>query len=375
VLISSGQKTGGLKGGDGRGRPDVFYGGAVSNQSKGATVVGGKKKNKRVSSKKRQKTKIRKPWKRTRLRIGPEESFPDSELTELRAMGEMNAPDGFRLVSTSQAIMEYASPIMEMNDVDELDQLNERLQLVSMLWNYSIAISDGQTEGTSKTDLIKSVKTVCHKSDKDAREFAEMMVARREYLFPEDLQVRGTPFMVMRKEVSVLIAPFDPSRLNLSSTPVPPSDEDRALVEKIDKLDLHMHKRSDYDAYEELLMSMQGECTERFGSWLAAKGAGEYRNELVWYPETFSTFVYGYLHEDALVFKSIPPIYLEEFFGDFVLRKLVIPPHQYAYIPASIKLFYQFLTDKGYMKDPTGIIEVIDEIETVFIGTLRERFS
>jgi len=65
----------------------------------------------------------------------------------------------------------------------------------------------------------------------------------------------------------------------------------------------------------------------------------------VWYPETFSTFVYGYLHEDVIVFKSIPPIYLEEFFGDFVLRKLVIPPHQFAYIPASIKLFYQFLTD------------------------------
>ena len=134
-------------------------------------------------------------------------------------------------------------------------------------------------------------------------------------------------------------------------------------------------RRAEYDEYEHLFNQARDACTEIFGKWLIAKGVEESRDELVWFPELLSNFVYGYLHEDAFVLKSIPPGYLEIFFSDFVLRKVIIEPHLYTCIPASIKLFYKFLWGKKYLADPVPVISVIDEIEPHFIEILRERFG
>jgi len=101
----------------------------------------------------------------------------------------------------------------------------------------------------------------------------------------------------------------------------------------------------------------------------------KFRQDLVWFPKTLCNFVYGYLHEDAFVLKSIPPGYLAVFFSDFVLRKVVIEPHMYSYIPASIKLFYTFLWEKKYLVNPLPFMVVIEEIEPHFIEILRERFG
>jgi hypothetical protein len=101
----------------------------------------------------------------------------------------------------------------------------------------------------------------------------------------------------------------------------------------------------------------------------------ESSEELEWSPELLCNFVYGYLHEDAFVLKSIPPGYLAVFFSDFVLRKVVIEPHLYTYLPASIKLFYRFLWEKKYLDNPAPVISAIDEIEPHFIVILRERFG
>lgn len=101
----------------------------------------------------------------------------------------------------------------------------------------------------------------------------------------------------------------------------------------------------------------------------------ESREDLIWFPEILCNFIYGYLHEDAFVLKSIPPGYLAVFFSDFIPRKVVIEPHLYAYIPASIKLFYKFLCEKNYLDKAGPVIDVIDEIEPHFIEILKERFG
>jgi hypothetical protein len=101
----------------------------------------------------------------------------------------------------------------------------------------------------------------------------------------------------------------------------------------------------------------------------------EFRQELVWLPETLCNFVSGYLHEDIFVLKFIPPGYLSVFLSDFVLRKVVIEPHMYAYIPASIKLRHNFLWKKKHLDNPVPVKSVIDEIEPHFIEILRERFG
>ena len=57
------------------------------------------------------------------------------------------------------------------------------------------------------------------------------------------------------------------------------------------------------------------------------------------------------------------------------IRKVMIEPHEYADWPPALKLFYMFLAEKGYIKDPERITEMIDEIEPHFIEILRNRFS
>ena len=47
-------------------------------------------------------------------------------------------PDGFRVVSASQAIMEYASPLMEMvPEPEDIVKANEVLQIATTIWNYT----------------------------------------------------------------------------------------------------------------------------------------------------------------------------------------------------------------------------------------------
>ncbi|MGO9117416.1 MAG: hypothetical protein ACLQPD_07350 [Desulfomonilaceae bacterium] len=186
---------------------------------------------------------------------------------------------------------------------------------------------------------------------------------------------RGVPFMVMRKEMSHMIAPFDLRRINFLEKPIPPDQKDKKFINNLNKLDSFIMRRAEYDEYEDLFTQVMEGCTEIFERWLLAKGVEEFRQDLVWFPETLCNFVYGYLHEDAFVLKSIPPGYLAVFFSDFVLRKVVIEPHMYTYIPASIKLFYKFLCEKKYLDDPVPVMSVIDEIEPHFIEILRERFG
>jgi hypothetical protein len=317
--------------------------------------------------------KKKKPPK-SRLRAVRKPAGPDIEFMDMPSLGDIQAPSGFRVVSFSQAMMEYAGPIMEASESQDFKELNENLQVAMMCWNHSIS---GDREGPrfSEKEVINKIHKALKISEQQAAEFLEKMVDRKSYLFPEELQQKGLPFMVMLKEMSHLIAPFDLRRINLSDTPIPPDQKDKKFINDIKKLDSFIMRRAEYDEYEDLFTQVREGCTEVFDKWLTAKGVEESRDELTWFPEVLSNFVYGYLHEDAFVLKSIPPSYLAVFFSDFVLRKLTVEPHLYTYVPASIKLFYKFLCEKTYLEDPVPVISVIDEIEPHFIEILRERFG
>ncbi|MGO9117539.1 MAG: hypothetical protein ACLQPD_08000 [Desulfomonilaceae bacterium] len=238
-------------------------------------------------------------------------------------------------------------------------------------WRFLVTLSPRLSEKEIIHDIGKVLKT----SRTRAAEFFKKMIERKSYLFPEELQQKGVSFMVMRKEISHLIAPFDLERINLSEKPIPPDQEDKKFINDIKKLDSFIMRRAGYDEYEDLFTSLRESSTEIFDKWLIAKGVEESRQELGWFPETLCNFVYGYLHEDVFVLNSIPPGYLAVFFSDFVLRKVVIEPHMYTYIPVSIKLFYKFLWEKKHLDDPVPVISAIDEIEPRFIEILRERFG
>jgi hypothetical protein len=122
-------------------------------------------------------------------------------------------------------------------------------------------------------------------------------------------------------------------------------------------------------------LDMEEECGERLGSWLKKKGvAEEYAHEYPFNTQIFITFVYRYMHEDLVLLKSVPEEYFEEFFFDYVLRKVMVIPHEYVLFMPALKLFYQFLAEKKYIDNPEPVLEILDDMEEEFIDELRERY-
>lgn len=81
-----------------------------------------------------------------------------------------------------------------------------------------------------------------------------------------------------------------------------------------------------------------------------------------------------YEHSLKPKLKNISPYLLEEFFSDFLLRKVMVEPIEYTrWIPA-LKLFFRFLSEIEFINNPEKIITKLDIIEPVFMKILRERY-
>jgi oligopeptide/dipeptide ABC transporter ATP-binding protein len=63
--------------------------------------------------------------------------LPPPGFMERPPISQMEAPKGFMVISSSQALMEYAKPLMEKN-AESLDELNQRMELASSLWNLDL---------------------------------------------------------------------------------------------------------------------------------------------------------------------------------------------------------------------------------------------
>lgn len=332
------------------------------------------KKKKRNISKRRAKAR-EKIKKKRNLRLVKSRAAAEPKTILRPGLPHMGSPEGFRSISMSQAMMEYAKPLFEFAK-DKEDALNDTLQIGMLIWNYSISIEEGKEDKKIESKIFKSLVSVYSLKRDEAAALLIKMVDRYAYLFPKDKQPEpGTPFMFIRKEVHYLIKPFDYKRLALSNEIFSANQKDAQLIEKIKKMDGYIVNSANYSSYEDLLFSLHDECRERFERWLTAKGLKEDIQDFSFCLQTYLDFIYGYMHDDTVVLKSVPDIYFLEFFEDFLLRKMMVEPMEYVYWSPALKLFYRFLHEKGYLDNPDDLISKIDKIEPYFIEVLRKQFS
>ncbi|MBC8178593.1 MAG: hypothetical protein H8E19_14400 [Deltaproteobacteria bacterium] len=336
--------------------------------------MGSKKKKKVKISKRRAQSQLKKKKKQKRRLI---KNSPDNRVSymERPSFSDMEPPDGFRPVSISQAMMEYAKPVMEMGENQGIEDMNLAMQAGMLLWNYSISLEDGHADKKMKKEIIRLLAKEFDMSRSDAGLFLEQMIERKEHLFPKDIQPKHAMTMFVRREMTHLITGFNYNKIDFSSSPIPPDREDRDMVESVQRMDQYIAGGSDYDTWEDHYFEMEEKCGNRFELWLKEKGHEEYCENFPFYTETYLNFVYRYNHDDLTTLKSITPEYLEEFFADYVLRKVIIEPYEYTLFPPAMKLLYKFLSEKGYMDDHTAITEIIDQIGPSFIRILRKRFG
>ncbi|QTA92253.1 hypothetical protein [Desulfonema magnum] len=208
-----------------------------------------------------------------------------------------------------------------------------------------------------------------------ASDFFTKMIERRGYLFPSEVQQKNPLFKIMRKELQELTSDFSYDELIFAKEPVPPDTKDKNLVEMISQMDKYIIDEADYDDWEDHYFSMAEECRDRFNKWLIDKGLNLYSEDFPFYLETYLDFIYHYTHDDIVILKKVQPVYMEEFFANYLLRKMIVEPEEYIYWIPALKVFYTFLYEKGYLENPDPIIRLIDEIEPYFIKILKKKFG
>ncbi|HID29797.1 MAG TPA: hypothetical protein EYP19_07300, partial [Desulfobacterales bacterium] len=104
-------------------------------------------KNKKKEGAKRRSKAREKAKKKRRLRLV--KSSPASKPLVINRAGlpHLGAPEGFRSISFSQGMMEYAKPLMELVEGNEED-FQEVMDAAMVLWNYALSLEKGQTDKT-----------------------------------------------------------------------------------------------------------------------------------------------------------------------------------------------------------------------------------
>ncbi|MBF0475520.1 MAG: hypothetical protein HQK59_06735 [Deltaproteobacteria bacterium] len=339
------------------------------------------KKKKKAAGKK--KKPVKKPTSNTQGRSWaasvPEfDAFMD--LMDQPMMDDLEPPEGFREVGLTVAIGEFGKPIMDLIDPNDRKGINKLIEVVTAIWTYSILIQDPDNELDAVADagpIIKIIKKQLKLDHDQATELLDMMLDRKEYLFPSDIQPESGSVLFLRKEGPILIAEFDYSKINILNSPAAQTEPDAHLVSMINQVDQYIYDQAEYDDWESYFGDMATECIGLFSIWVEETGLLESYDEFSSYAVLFLYFIYQDEHPEEVVFKSVSPALLEEFLFGFVLSEVSIKPEQYVNIPPALKLFYRFLSEKGYLDDNQSktIIKYIDDLEPDYLDKLRRKFS
>jgi hypothetical protein len=120
---------------------------------------------------------------------------------------ELEAPKGFRPLSMTQAMMEYAAPIMAYAEDGTVQDPNDALQIGVQLWNFTLP-KVPVPQKPSREAIVNDIRTTLRMDREEAEAFFDHMIERKAYLFPDEIQPEGSMTMFMRKEVEYLITPW-----------------------------------------------------------------------------------------------------------------------------------------------------------------------
>ena len=290
------------------------------------------------------------------------------------AISEIETPVGYRAVSISHAMMEYAKPVMEFVESGIVKDMNKALQIATDIWNYAIEMEQTNIR-IYHEGILKAISTTLKMNGKESKEFFDFMIQRKKNLLYPDCHFGDSRTMFIKNDDHFLITEFDYNSLVISEELLLVDSEDKKFVEMLNRMDKYIQKDTDYEKWENFFFKLENTCKFRFEEWLFEKGVEKFKDEFVFYVEVFLNYTYRYGHDDNITLKSMTLECLEEFFYDHILRKVMLEPNEYVQLPPAIKVFYRFLSEKEYLKNSDAIERMIDEIEPKLLKILRKRFS
>jgi len=347
------------------GQPPLLWTAACAHQAtKGSSMPKKSREQKRADktrarAKKRHQRQAPRPFPPGGLWPG---GFPLNDAPE--------TPPGFRPLPMMQAMLVFAAPLMDYVEQGTVQDPNEALQIAMQLWNSTLP-NVPPSQRPSRTAIVHAIQTTLHMDQQEADAFCEHMLARKADLFPDEIQPAGSMTMFMRKEVEYLITPFAESQLHVSDIPIPPDRDDETFLGALRQLEARIDAGEDYGAWEADFFAMQERCCARYHHWLLAKGVSEtLGQQFAFCLDPCLSFIYQY---DTGHLQDVWPDALAEFFMDWLLRKVMVKPPEYTQWPPALRLFYRFLSEKGYLADPEPIIAGLYRIEPDFIALVQQR--
>ena len=321
-----------------------------------------------MSKKRREKNMRARMKSRSLRRHNTHTSQSLSPAADMPSFADIKAPNGFRPLSMTQALMEFAAPLTEHVESDELDDVNAVMQVAGSIWNQTLPKT---ITSTARDELVEDIATRLDIDERDADQLVDELTERKHYLFPADMQPDDPRWVFMRKTVEYQIEKFDEDRLGLADEPLSADREDLAMLDALRRLDTSLGQGDAYDDWESLYFEVEKACYEQYFRWLTVKGVPEKQcREFPFCIETFLNFVYRYSGSSVL---QISDFDLEEFLLDHLPRKVVIQPNDYVFWPPAMRLLYRFLLEKGYGQGAERIMSTISSIEPDFIAMLQKQ--
>ena len=333
-----------------------------------------KTKKKMIIKRRNQKSNKKTSAKRTRKQV----TYSSKEVTysDVPYFSDIGAPEGYIAVSSSQAIMKYGKPVMDMLESKKLEDINEVFGVVMLIWNYVISLNNKLLEGDTKkekTEIIRAIRKKLLMNKPKAEDFLELMIDRRNKLLPHDIQHHGTMTMYMLKEKEYDLKAFDYALIEKTDKHYLATNDDNDLKRDLNKFELKV-LNLDYDEWEKDFFEISERCEVSYKNWLGFHKIEEYREDFSSDIHIFLDFLYRYGHDENVSLKNVSYSIFEEFFSDFLLRKVMADPEEYPRWFPAIKLFYEHLQDIGHIENLTKIITILDDIELDFIELLKKRY-
>ena len=324
-----------------------------------------------MSKKKREKALRARNKKLAQNVKSSKKDFPFPDLYQPQPLESLQPPEGFRAITMTQSLISFAEPLQEMCEEDGIEGMNAIIQSANDIWNYTLPKEPLARKKTPE-EIVEELCENFGLDESEAFDLFEEMVERKAWLFPDEIQPADPRNMFMRKEEEYQIAAFDEGTLELKSDIIPASDEDREMLQALRQLDRMLTDGSAYEDWEDLSFQTEERCCTQYYQWLLAKEAPEKQAaEFPYCIEFFLEFIYRY-HAAPLTNIERTDVY--DFLHDHLLRKVSIRPDEYVYWPPAIRLFYTFLSEKGYLGDPAPFLRLFAQAEPEFIALLKKLY-
>jgi len=262
--------------------------------------------------------------------------------------------NGYRIVGPAQAAVDYAKPLLDK--AESMEDFNKGFMFAQRIWNLAL-LEDKDTEEfeEQREELIDEFYMP------EAEDMIDSMIERFHLMFPH---VGKVPSFYLRERVIDIeeYEPFDESTIHISEDRIAPTGKEIRLARALSKINPVRD--------ESKLSKWQDEVSGCYVEWCIAKGVPDDRaKDFADTANLYMDFLSSYHGE--IVSEYIPAGIVKEFMRTHFIRKTAMPAQEKTMMPFALKLFMQYLDEKGIASETEHVRQIVESEQDAFQENLR----